>query len=688
MVVIFVAAILRLVQLDELPPGLHHDEAYNGLDALALTNRLTFPIFHEGWELYAQDAHEGRPIYETDTPVFFEGNYGREPLFVYLVAASISFLGPTLTSIRIVSALVGLIAVGATFLAARALLWPGDNGSEESGFLDDWPVLMGPLLAAFFMAILFPMVQYSRIGVRAISFVPLEAMVVYFLWKGIRRVENTVGIELTIQGEDVTPMLFRSVKIGWFAAAGVFLGLGLYTYAAARFMPLLIIAFFFIWWLQERRVFNRYFVNIFILAAASIITAGPLILFFLRQPYYLVYRSRFIANRGTGTYPGRPWITWVLNIGRVVRGLFWQGDQNIVNNLPGRPFLDPIQSFLVFLGAISMVRRRPRIRDQFLVIWLLVMLLPGILTGDAPHFGRLLGAAAPLALIISLGCIWLVKTIRNINISWGPALRKVAIFVLITLLLLSLGLTVFDYFSRYQGDSELRAGFDNDDWQLGLVAAALPEQATVYLSPTQEKMATILYAFGGQEERLRSFFSPLKSLLPAGVPGKAAYYLLRSQAGFVNDQINTYFPKSYTDSRHSDYDVLVIPADSVRGENSIADDISWGGAISLENWQADQGSGFLDVTLTWQAQVPMDRSYTIFVHLLNENGELVAQLDRPPDGYLTSDWQEGEIVIDSLRLELPADMQPGAYFIQSGFYYLPTQERLGEPQLLREIDIK
>jgi hypothetical protein len=377
-----------------------------------------------------------------------------------------------------------------------------------------------------------------------------------------------------------------------------------------------------------------------------------------------------------------------LNIGRVVRGLFWQGDQNIVNNLPGRPFLDPIQSFLAFLGAISMVRWRPRIRNQFLVIWLFVMLLPGILSGDAPHFGRLLGAAAPLALIISMGCIWLVKTFQAINIGRGSTLRKGAIFVLIILVLMSLGRTVFDYFVRYQGDSELGAGFDNHDWQLGLVAASLPEEATVYLSPTQEEMATILYAFGGQEDRLRSFFSPLNSLIPAGVPGKPAYFLVRSPASFVNDQINHYFPESHTDSRHSDFNVLVIPADSERGENSIQDDISWGGAISLEDWQADQGIGFLDVTLTWQAQVPMNRSYTIFVHLLNENGELITQLDRPPDGYLTSDWQEGEIVIDRLRLELPADIQAGPYFIQSGFYYLPTQERLGEPQLLGGIDIK
>ena len=41
--VILLAAFLRLWRLGEMPPGLYHDEAYNGLDALSLTEGATFP---------------------------------------------------------------------------------------------------------------------------------------------------------------------------------------------------------------------------------------------------------------------------------------------------------------------------------------------------------------------------------------------------------------------------------------------------------------------------------------------------------------------------------------------------------------------------------------------------------------------------------------------------------------------
>ena len=43
LVILALAAFLRLWQLDSFPPGLYHDEAYNGLDALSLLQGKTFP---------------------------------------------------------------------------------------------------------------------------------------------------------------------------------------------------------------------------------------------------------------------------------------------------------------------------------------------------------------------------------------------------------------------------------------------------------------------------------------------------------------------------------------------------------------------------------------------------------------------------------------------------------------------
>jgi hypothetical protein len=120
----------------------------------------------------------------------------------------------------------------------------------------------------------------------------------------------------------------------------------------------------------------------------------------------------------------------------------------------------------------------------------------------------------------------------------------------------------------------------------------------------------------------------------------------------------------------------------------VNDDISWSGAIALSDWQAEHAEEELSVTLSWKTLVAMDRDYTAYVHILSEDGSLVAQLDRPPDGYPTSDWKPGEFVEDRYTIRLSGDTQPGTYLIQSGFYYLPTQERLGEPIVIGQVEIQ
>ena len=98
--VILLGAFLRIWLLGDLPPGLYHDEAYNGLDALALINGEAFPIFHEAWELYQQDAFAADQPEPTRSPIFFTGNFGRESLHVYGMAISIQIFGPTPFAIR------------------------------------------------------------------------------------------------------------------------------------------------------------------------------------------------------------------------------------------------------------------------------------------------------------------------------------------------------------------------------------------------------------------------------------------------------------------------------------------------------------------------------------------------------------------------------------------------------------
>ena len=72
---ILVAAAVRAPGLGDVPPGLYHDEAFHGLDAL--------------------DVLSGQ------AKLYFPTNNGREPLYIYLVAASVGTFGRSPFALRL-----------------------------------------------------------------------------------------------------------------------------------------------------------------------------------------------------------------------------------------------------------------------------------------------------------------------------------------------------------------------------------------------------------------------------------------------------------------------------------------------------------------------------------------------------------------------------------------------------------
>lgn len=104
----------------------------------------------------------------------------------------------------------------------------------------------------------------------------------------------------------------------------------------------------------------------------------------------------------------------------------------------------------------------------------------------------------------------------------------------------------------------------------------------------------------------------------------------------------------------------------------------------------------LTFTLYWQTESRLPIDLTTFVHLLNEQGEMAAQLDWTPQdrvGYLpTTAWQPHRTVVDSQAIHLPPDLPPGQYRLVVGWYYALTGERLpvtgGEPPQLGVVTIE
>jgi mannosyltransferase len=90
----------------------------------------------------------------------------------------------------------------------------------------------------------------------------------------------------------------------------------------------------------------------------------------------------------------------------------------------------------------------------------------------------------------------------------------------------------------------------------------------------------------------------------------------------------------------------------------------------------------VEITLFWAAEEPPQRRYKAFVHVLDEQNQIVGQRDAEPGGgsNLTTLWQPGEIVVDNYGVPIHPATPPGAYRVEVGMYDLQTSQRLLTPE--------
>jgi mannosyltransferase len=84
----------------------------------------------------------------------------------------------------------------------------------------------------------------------------------------------------------------------------------------------------------------------------------------------------------------------------------------------------------------------------------------------------------------------------------------------------------------------------------------------------------------------------------------------------------------------------------------------------------------LQLQLVWQAERQPDADFTVFVQLLDERDQVVAQRDAPPGERPTTAWQPGEQTADNHGVLVPHGTAPGDYRLILGMYNLATGERL------------
>ncbi len=99
--------------------------------------------------------------------------------------------------------------------------------------------------------------------------------------------------------------------------------------------------------------------------------------------------------------------------------------------------------------------------------------------------------------------------------------------------------------------------------------------------------------------------------------------------------------------------------------------------FSLHGEEARWGQ-ILRIKLFWKADDSVEKDYKIFLHLLDAEGQIVAQQDSRPVGGSrpTTDWVEGETIADNHGAFIPWETPTGDYQLVFGMYEPLTGERL------------
>jgi len=124
--------------------------------------------------------------------------------------------------------------------------------------------------------------------------------------------------------------------------------------------------------------------------------------------------------------------------------------------------------------------------------------------------------------------------------------------------------------------------------------------------------------------------------------------------------------------------VLILPAEGVTSATVNTVPIAtFDDQIALIRIQLLPGDQMLHLQFDWSALQGISRDYKLFVHLLDDEGELLRQLDTMPRDWTapTSVWHKDEAMSDLVTLDthgLPA----GTYTLSMGLYDAASQERL------------
>jgi 4-amino-4-deoxy-L-arabinose transferase-like glycosyltransferase len=697
--VLAVTAALRLVWLDRVPPGWHHDEALMGVMAS---------------EVYRGVAR----------PIFFPQYLGQEPLYIYLAAGMEALLGGNqdILPLRLTSALIGSLTVGLTYLMARAMF------GRRVG-----------LLAAALVGVNFWQVMSSRNAYRSITQPLVEALAVWLFWRAGR---------LGDEGRTAAARVY-------YALAGATVGGVIYTYLGGRAFPG-VFAVYGLWLLWTRWAARRprtpapdrgepvarpsrdratselsgqgratgsplpnvvlakrsWIVEAALFVGAAVFVAAPLSLYWLTHPGTFAARlqqaSVFSAPEISR---GSPVAFFALGVLKLLATFTISGDPLWRYNIPGRPVFVGAVAVCFYAGLAVLARRAWR-RDAasaFILIWLGVMAFPSVLSWDVGAYTlRAMGLVPALMVVPAVGLDALWSWLSARGRLPAPRLRPVLAGLAI-LVVAGDGLwTTFDYFynwapsfgAAYEGDADTVAAARY------LAQAAAPEGETVFVGskylghPIVAQLAPAVYDHLRWSDGSQSLVypapdgRPVRYIFPfTTLPPEVERYLPAearvAEADYARGIGNNPPPPLFVayrltpeQIRRQTETLLADPGRAPLGVG-LGDQIE---AVAGRSGRRVVQGAELDLEVIWRVlRAAPESDYTMYVHLLDANGQSWAETDA--NGFPSAGWRAGDLVVARYRLPVPKSVPLGLYRPEVGVFPRGSADRLtltagaGPPQL-------
>jgi 4-amino-4-deoxy-L-arabinose transferase-like glycosyltransferase len=338
-----------------------------------------------------------------------------EGLYADLVGVVFLLFGASDWTLRVPGALFGVLTCWGVFRLGRAF------GRERAG-----------LFGAALLAVSFWHVLLSRSGFRAILLPCLLAHSMACLVEALR---GGGGVRLVL--------------------GGALFGAGVHVYPSVRFAPLILPAYLVAeakiagagWRAPLRRI--GWF------AVAALVVALPMLVHYVNHPEHFTYPRRVLSvfspkveQRDVPAYLEH-------NLGATLLMFHVHGDENRRHNLSGAPMLDPLTGLLFLAGLVFVLRRAPRTLAVLLVGWLLVMLLPSLLSVEGvPHGLRSCGVLPAVALLSGIGF--------DAGYDWitRRSGRRPAVVAAVIVVALIGGSTGYRYFAVWGSDPEVALAHD------------------------------------------------------------------------------------------------------------------------------------------------------------------------------------------------------------------------------------